>query len=109
MKECPTIPKPDAGFIRRFKENHPNLLVDQPQPSTGVFGVGSLVEVWMDDWWQDGIIDKILYAPENKILTFFVQIGYGENISVPHHIARKSNRKLEKHLRFHDQEEGKYG
>ena len=68
-------------FKERFKEDHPNTPISDS--SFGVLGPGTLVEFKYNDEWGDGIIDKILYAIDEKQVTFFVRIGYGAVVSVP--------------------------
>ncbi len=69
-------------FKTRFKEDHPNTPI--PDKSFGVLGPGSLVQIKQDGQWIDGIIDKILYAVDEKQVTFFVRIAYGIVCSIPH-------------------------
>lgn len=69
-------------FIARFREDHPNTPISDK--SFGVLGPGSLVEVKENDHWLDGIVDKILYAVNERQATFFVRIAYGIVYSIPH-------------------------
>lgn len=73
-------------FKARFKEDHPNMPIQDK--NFGVLGPGSLVQIKQDDHWFDGIIDKILYAIDEKQVTFFVRIGYGVVCSIPHREGR---------------------
>lgn len=69
-------------FKTRFREDQPNTPICDR--NFGVLGPGSLVQVKQNGNWIDGIIDKILYAINERQVTFFVRVGYGIVFSIPH-------------------------
>ena len=69
-------------FKARFKEDHPHTLI--MENSFGVIGVGTLVQIKEDGHWTDGVVDNILYAINERQLSFLVRVGYGVVVSIPH-------------------------